>query len=103
MLQTQAIQNHPSPLKAAGEAPTAPNPPELNLNPVAEGAVVGPPDAGVDVEAEGSAKENCGSDGAAGRVDGASKEKVSAGFTTGGGAGAGAGVSTIGGGFMAFA
>lgn len=95
-------KKHLSPLKAAGEAPTAPKPPELNLNPpsvdVAEGAAVGPPDAAVDAEAEGSEKENCGPDGAAGRVDGAEKEKAGAGFTTSGGAGAGAGVSTMGGG-----
>ena len=94
-------------MKDAGAAPTAPNPPESNLNPLsgddAEGVVVGTPDAEVDVEADGSEKENCGpdgaADGAAERVDEVEKEKVGAGFTTSGGAGAGAGVSMLGDGF----
>lgn len=93
-IQSRSSRLRFSPLKAAGEVPTAPKPAELNLNPpsgdVAEGAaVVAPPDVEEDIEAEGSAKENCGADGAAGRVDGAEKEKVGAGVSTGGGAGAG--------------
>lgn len=94
--RTQRVKlQYLSPSKAAGEAPTAFNPPESNLKPpsgdVAEGAVVvGPSHAGVEVEAEGRAKENFEPDGAAGRADGTEKENVGAGFITVGGAGAGA-------------
>lgn len=84
-----------SPLKAPTEEPTAPTPPTLNLNPgvdVAGGAAtVGASEVELGAGAEGTAKEKRCPDGAAGRADGAEKEKAGVDFTTGAGAAAGAG------------
>lgn len=97
-----------SPLKEPAEAPTAPNPAASNLKPPdGDGAkgtlVVDPPETEADVEADGSAKENCGPDGAGGRADGAEKESTGADFATGDGAGGGAATTTGGGVTLALA
>lgn len=52
--------------------------------------VVNPPET----EADGTANENCGPDGATGRADGAEKENAGADFETGDGAGAGVATTT---------
>lgn len=88
----------PSPLKTLpGAAPNPPNPTPFSLNPVgagevADGAItVGAPVALVDAAAVCSPKENCGPDGAAGKVEG--EENLNAGVAVATGAGTGAGAA----------
>lgn len=87
-----------SPLKGGGDAVTPPpKTPEPNLNSLVgddvDGAMIaGVAEGVVDVDTEGAAKGKRTPPGAAGRVEGAEKEKAGVEFTTDARGGAGAGV-----------
>lgn len=90
-----------SPLKGGGEAtPATPIFPKSSLNPpvgdVVDGAMIAGVAEGVaEVDTEGAPKEKKAPPGAAGRVEGAEKEKVGVEVTTGARDGAGAGAGAM--------